>query len=145
MNDLGILTIGIGIAVSMICDWRTGYGSGGLVSAGTIALTLYSPLRVGVSLLAALLIWPLLDFAVGRWGLHGRARVGWAMLMALALRLAAGNFVQPLPWLGWVIPGLIAADMQRQGVVETLSALTAVSVLTAFASQWLFRLGGALS
>ena len=41
MNDLGILTIGIGIAVSMICDWRTGYGSGGLVSAGTIALTLY--------------------------------------------------------------------------------------------------------
>ena len=75
MNDLGILTIGVGIAVSMIYDWRTGYGSGGLVSAGTIALTLYSPLRVGVSLLAALLIWPLLDFAVGRWGLHGRARV----------------------------------------------------------------------
>ena len=67
------------------------------------------------------------------------------MLIALAFRLAAGNFVQPLPWLGWVIPGLIAADMQRQGVLETLSALTAVSVLTAFASQWLFRLGGALS
>lgn len=139
-----MITIGVGIAVSMIYDLRTGYGSGGLISAGTLALTLYNPLRVLACVAAALIIWPALDFCVKHSGLHGRARVGWAMLMALAVRLIAGNFVQPVPWVGWVIPGLIAADIQRQGAIPTFSALASVSVVTAFVSQWLFRLGSAL-
>jgi poly-gamma-glutamate biosynthesis protein PgsC/CapC len=139
VNDLGTITIGIGIIISMFYDWRTGFGSGGLISAGTLALTLYSPLRVLVCIAVSLLIWPVLDFCVKHWGLHGRTRIGMAMVMAIGLRLIIGNFVQPVPWVGWVIPGLIAADIQRQGAFATLCALSSVTVLTSFMSQWLFR------
>ena len=145
MNNSILLTLGVGIALSMVYDRRTGYGSGGLISAGLAALSLYSPLRVLCSVAAALVIWRLLDFGVKRWGWYGRSRLGWAMLMALVLRCAAGFFIQPVSWIGWVVPGLVAADMQRQGAVETLSALASVSVATAFAAELLIQLGGMLS
>jgi hypothetical protein len=40
-------------------------------------------------------------------------------------------------WLGWVVPGLIGADIQRQGVQTTLIAVVAVSVATAMSVQLL--------
>ena len=144
MNDLGTITIGIGIIISMIYDWRTGFGSGGLISAGTLALTLYSPQRVFICAAASLLIWPVLDFCVKHWGIHGRTRIGLAMVMSLLLRVILGSFIQPVPWVGWVIPGLIAADIQRQGIFSTFCGLCSVTVLTAFISQWLFQLESVL-
>lgn len=139
-----MITIGIGILISMIYTRRTGYGSGGLVSAGIIALKLYSPVDIFVSMAVAVLICPLLQYLVRRFGLHGRDRIGVAMLAALSVRLIAGCFIQPLPWAGWVIPGLIAADMQRQGVLVTSQALLTVAILTAFAAQWVFFVGGSV-
>ncbi len=136
MNEFALITLGIGIVFSLIYDWRTGLGTGGLVSAGMLALSLYSPHRVLLCLVTALLIRPVLSVAVKRMGIHGRARIGIAMLLALAFRLFFGSFMQPVPWVGWVIPGLIAADMQRQGVLETCCALVSVAVLTALTSQW---------
>ncbi|MGI6075779.1 MAG: poly-gamma-glutamate biosynthesis protein PgsC/CapC [Pyramidobacter sp.] len=144
MNEFALVTLGIGIFFSLIYEWRTGYGTGGLVSAGMLALSLYSPLRVLVCVATALLIWPVLAYPVRRYGIHGRARIGFAMLLALAVRLVSGRFIQPVPWVGWIIPGLIAADIQRQGPLETLCGLVSVSVLTAFAAQWIAGLGSVL-
>ncbi|MDY3869395.1 MAG: poly-gamma-glutamate biosynthesis protein PgsC/CapC [Pyramidobacter sp.] len=144
MNDFMLLTLGAGIAISMIFSWRTGYGSGGLVSAGVLALLLRSPLSVGACLAASLIVLPVLDFGVKRWGWYGRTRIGCAMILALAVRFVASRFFVPLPWAGFIIPGLIAADMQRQGVFETLSALTSVTILTAFAAELLLQIGDVL-
>ena len=62
------------------------------------------------------------------------------MLIALALRAATGHFSPDPMWLGWVIPGLIACDMQRQGSVETLSSLFITAVTAAFASELIMTL-----
>ena len=43
-------------------------------------------------------------------------------------------------WFGWVVPGLIAADMQRQGALETLASLAVTSVMTGFLSEILVSL-----
>ena len=40
-------------------------------------------------------------------------------------------------WLGWVVPGLIGADIQRQGPVPTLAAVVAVSIATIMSVQLL--------
>ena len=142
MNDLRCITFAVGIAISLIYDWRTGYGSGGLISAGAMALMLGNPQSVAFCLGSAVLLTVPLRFAAARWGLHGRARIGWAMLLALLLRYLASRIMSPLPWIGMVIPGLIAADMQKQGVLNTILALITVSVMTAFVSQFLFQAGG---
>lgn len=144
MNDFGIITVGVGIALSMLYGWRTGYASGGLISAGIIALSLHSPQKLLGCLVASLIIWPLLALCVNHSGLHGRARIGCAMLMALSLRLIISCFIRPVPWIGWVIPGLIAADIQKQGLCETLTALINVSVMTAFVSMLTFQIGSLL-
>ncbi len=135
MRTPEMVTLGIGIALSLIYAWRTGLGCGGLVSAGMLALSLHSPERLLSCLVVSSLIVPPLGCAVRRWGLHGRARVGWAMMMSLAVRIAAGAFFTPVPWVGWVVPALLAADMQRQGYVETLSAAVTVTCLTGLLAQ----------
>lgn len=144
MNTPGLITIGIGIALSLIYSWRTGLSSGGLISAGLLALSLHAPGRALCCVAAALVICPLVCFGATHWGLHGRARVGCAMLAALVLRLTVSFGFDAVPWVGWVVPALIAADMQRQGVIETLAAVTTVSCLTALLAQFVFQMGSVI-
>ena len=66
------------------------------------------------------------------------------MILALIIRLIAGFFVKPVPWVGWVVPALLAADMQRQGIVETMSAIVSVTCLTALLAQLVFQLGSVI-
>lgn len=143
-NTPSLITIGLGITLSLIYSWRTGLSSGGLVSAGLLALSLHAPSRALCCIAAALLMCPLLCFAATRLGLHGRVRIGCAMLAALVLRLAVGLSFAPVPWVGWVVPALIASDMQRQGVLETLVAVTTVTCLTALLAQLVFQIGSVI-
>lgn len=57
-----------------------------------------------------------------------------AMLIALALRYPLVSVLgESSLWLGWVVPGLMAADMQRQGMLPTLTGVVTVSIATAMA------------
>jgi hypothetical protein len=49
-------------------------------------------------------------------------------LLGIGLRSWTGLFSGDLEIIGFIIPGLIAVWMDRQGVVETLTAMTIVSV-----------------
>ena len=141
MSNPESLTLGIGIAVSMVYAWRTGLGSGGLVSAGLLALSMRAPWRIVACFAVAFMICPVLAWIVRRYGLHGRTRIGCAMLMALAVRSILACFVKPVPWVGWVVPALLAADMQRQGMLETAAAAVSVVSLTALLAQLVFQFG----
>jgi hypothetical protein len=91
-----------------------------------------------VSLAAGLVTWGVLELLVRRFGLYGRQRLASAMLIALALRYPLVSVLgESSLWLGWVVPGLLGADMQRQGPLPTLTAVVAVSVVTAMAVQLL--------
>ncbi len=133
MTDSAV--VALGVAVAMIYDRRTGYGCGGLITPGVTALTLYHPARALWGLAAALVVWGLLELGVRRFGWYGRQRMGWALLLSLALRGLAGSLSPEALWIGWVVPGLVAADIQRQGLVETLSAAATATVVTAFGAQ----------
>lgn len=87
---------------------------------------------------AGLLTWILLDLLVRRFSIYGRQRLATAMLIALALRYPLVSVLgESSLWLGWVVPGLMGADIQRQGLVPTMTAVTAVSVATAMGIQLL--------
>lgn len=139
-----ILTLALGVALSMIWERRTGCASGGLVAPGVLALSLYSPSRVAIGIAIAIAVWGLLVLLSRRFCLYGRTRAGVAMLAALALRAAVGGLSPDPFWFGWVVPGLIAADMQRQGAFRTLASLAVCSLATLFASDSLSFLAGFL-
>jgi hypothetical protein len=96
------------------------------------------------AILLGVALTPVLHVLARRWSLYGRERVGVSMLLALCLRplLSLPLFLGFVPefWLGWVIPGLVAADMQRQGIGITAAGIVSVTVAASFASSILFEL-----
>lgn len=130
--DHETLCLAVGILFGMLYYHKTGFACGGIITPGVIAIYIDDPWKVSVSLAAGLLTWLLLEALVRFSGVYGRQRLAAAMLIALALRYPLVSvWGETSLWLGWVVPALIGADMQRQGPVTTLGAVVSVSVVTA--------------
>ena len=121
-----------GMLLGMLFYHRTGWACGGIITPGVVAMYAPDPARIGVALLGGLLTWLLLEALVRATGVYGRQRLAAAMLIALALRYPLVTLAgEPSLWLGWVVPGLVGADMQRQGVIPTLAGAVSVSIAAA--------------
>lgn len=138
--DHETLCLAAGMLLGMFYYQRTGWACGGIITPGVIAMYIGDPGKIMVSLAAGLVTWVLLDLLVRFFSIYGRQRLAAAMLIALALRYPLVSvWGETSLWLGWVVPGLIGADIQRQGVLPTLTAVVAVSAVTAMfvqLSQW---------
>lgn len=135
-------TLALGILIGLVWSRRTGWSCGGIITPGLLALYAPDPARAAFALIFGVLLVPLLSFTARRLGLYGRERVGASMLLALCARFGL-SFLMPagLHWVGWVIPGLIAADGERQGVVMTISGTVACALVTVFTMTLLRRAG----
>lgn len=126
------LTIAVGIIFALFYARRTGWSCGGLVTQGLLAIQAASPLNFAGTLLLALIFAAVLRLFTRVFSLFGRERVGAALLIAILFRLFfSGDFGGEAFWIGWIAPGLIAADIERQGPVMTLSAVVSTSIVTA--------------
>lgn len=130
--------LAIGMLLGMFYYHKTGFACGGIITPGVIAMYIDDPWKVAISILAGLLTWVLLALLVRFTSLYGRQRLAAAMLIALALRYPLVSvYGETSLWLGWVVPGLIGADIERQGLLTTTSAVVAVSIVTAMCIQLL--------
>ena len=136
------LAIGVGLIVSLLLSELLGIASAGMVVPGYIALYLVSPLHTLTTLAASLLTYAVVRGAGTFLILYGRRRTALTILVGylagaiggfLATRYAPGVFEGQDAVVGYIIPGLVAIWMDRQGVVETLGALTICSVLVRLA------------
>lgn len=120
----------LGILSGMVFYWRTGISCGGIITPGVIALSLNQPLRLLYALALSILVWLVLELLSRVITLYGRQRIALAMFIALVCRILIGEMVDLSPvMLGWAVPGLMAADFQRQGVCLTLSAVLSNSII----------------
>lgn len=134
--DHETLCLALGMLLGMFYYQKTGWACGGIITPGVIAMYIGDPAKVGVSIAAGLLTWVLLDILVRFFSIYGRQRLAAAMLIALALRYPLVSVLgESSLWLGWVVPGLIGADIQRQGLLPTLTAVVAVSFAAAMSVQ----------
>lgn len=115
---------------------KTGFANGGIITPGVIAMFIGDPLKIAVSMAAAVITWLLLKVLLRFISIYGRQRLAAAMLIALALRYPLVSVLgESSLWLGWVVPGLMGADMQRQGALPTITGVVIVSIATAMAVQ----------
>jgi poly-gamma-glutamate biosynthesis protein PgsC/CapC len=136
--DHETICLAFGMLLGMFYYQKTGWACGGIITPGVIAMYMGDPGKVLVSVAAGLVTWVILDILVRFFSLYGRQRLATAMLIALALRYPLVSvWGETSLWLGWVVPGLIGADIQRQGMAITLTAVAAVSVATAMSVQLL--------
>ena len=138
--DHQTLCLAIGILLGMYYYHKTGWACGGIITPGVIAMYVGEPTKIGISMLAGLATWLLLELLVRLTNIYGRQRLAAALLIALVLRYpVVAAWGEASLWLGWVVPGLIGADTQRQGPLMTLAAVASVSIATIMAVsllQW---------
>lgn len=133
-----IAVVALGIALGMIYFHRTGFSPGGIISPGILALHMYSFHVFAWTAAFSIFIFILLEIAVRTFGVYGRQRTALSLLIAALIGLMPTGFLPLEPvWLGWVIPGLVASDIQRQGFVPTISGLVAISGITFMAGGFL--------
>ncbi len=135
-----IETIGLGMLASFFLTETVGLAAGGIVVPGYFALVLHEPTRVIATLAVAFVTFLILKL-LGRFMLvYGRRMLVLSILVGYLLgyltRIAPdwsiGSLDLNVGVIGYVIPGLVAYWMNRQGVVETVSTLLVAAVLTRF-------------
>jgi len=140
--DLLRLTFLVGVVVSMVLyEWRH-VSVGGIAVPGYLALTLFLPWIAPLALANAFLVWLLCAQGICRWVvLSARFRFGLFVLVSavlftleqeflLAVR-GAGTGDLILQGVGYVIPGLLAHDFARQGVLRVTVTTVAASAVVA--------------
>lgn len=136
LYDHDTFCLAIGMLLGAIYYHKTGWACGGIITPGVIAMYISDPEKVIISLAVGLIVWAILEGLVRRFNIYGRQRLVVAMFIALALRYPMVSVWGGASlWLGWVVPGLIGADMQRQGILITLGAVIATSIVTAMCVQ----------
>ncbi|MFO7676075.1 MAG: poly-gamma-glutamate biosynthesis protein PgsC [bacterium] len=133
-----IETIGIGMLASFFLTETVGMAAGGIVVPGYFALLLHEPARVLATVAVALATFALLKLASRFMLVYGRRMLVLAVLAGYLLAFASrsvpslhiGAASIDVGVIGYVIPGLVAYWMMRQGVLRTLSSLSVAAVLT---------------
>ncbi|MEO0093612.1 MAG: poly-gamma-glutamate biosynthesis protein PgsC [candidate division WOR-3 bacterium] len=130
--------IGIGMLMSFFMTETIGLAAGGIVVPGYIALLLHHPLKVIMTILVALATYLLTKLISHFMLLYGRRLLVLAILIGYLLgyltRLFPPLVISQLKFdiatIGYVIPGLVAYWMNRQGIVETITTMMIAAVLT---------------
>ena len=131
MIELLPISIGIGLVFGLLFSELFGIASGGLIVPGYIALYLLEPIDVALTLGVAFVAFVVVSILGNFFILFGRRRSSLMILigylLGMGIRSWTGLFAGEWELIGYIIPGLIAVWMDRQGIVETLTALTIVS------------------
>jgi poly-gamma-glutamate biosynthesis protein PgsC/CapC len=138
VSEADVLVVGLGLVVSLLYSELFGVTPGGIIVPGYLALAIPEPLSVlltlGVALLTFFIVQVLATIAI----VYGRRRTVLSLLIGFSLGALARNLVGAghsagpfeLDVIGYVIPGLLAIWMDRQGVIVTISSAVTASAAT---------------
>lgn len=133
-DELARLTIILGIVVSMIIYKRTGLTLGGVIVCGYLALFVGQPIHILVTLVIAYLTYQIVyKILQKRFMLNGRQLFEVEILVGLVFQVLWITMIRLfgtinidlgiLYAIGFVLPGVIAHDMGRQGPRNTLGSI----------------------
>jgi poly-gamma-glutamate biosynthesis protein PgsC/CapC len=137
MEGLVSLSIGIGLVVSLTFSEMLGLTAGGMVVPGYVALYMDRPIIIILTLLVSYLTYFIVHSLSAVMIIYGRRRTVLMILVGFAMGALLRSFgTLPLPMttvdlsiIGYIIPGLIAIWIDRQGLLESFSALLIASVI----------------
>ena len=116
------LAIGVGMLVGLIFSETLGVMGGGLIVAGYFALHLQDFYSVLITFSIGVLTFLLIKFLSNYIIIFGRRRVILSLLIAFLIGLFFRDYFY-LEYIGFIIPGLIASWMDKQGIIRTISVV----------------------
>ena len=134
------LAIGLGMVLSLFLTETLGVMAGGIIVPGYIALHLHEPSMVIGTFIISLITYSLVFLLSKIMLIYGRRRLILSLLLGFLLgyllrivldasgfQVMVDNRWVELEYIGYIIPGLIASWMDRQGVIRTISVILIVA------------------
>ncbi|HHY45831.1 MAG TPA: poly-gamma-glutamate biosynthesis protein PgsC [Firmicutes bacterium] len=122
--------IGIGIVTSIFITELFGVSPGGMIVPAYLSACIPSPERIMATLVVAFMTAAICRFMSRYLLLFGRRRFSAMIVTGLFLRMLLEGLISHTraigpEWtvVGYVVPGLIATDFDRQGVLRTIAAM----------------------
>ena len=128
------ITIGLGIAPSLILSETLGVTAGGVIVPGYIAMHLHNPDQIIVTFIASIIVIIIIRIFAKFIFIYGKRRLVLTLLLGFIIGYISRNhFFSPVETfsyevIGNIIPGLIASWMDLQGIIRTISAIMITSV-----------------
>ena len=139
----------LGLLISLLFIGLTGIHPGGVIVPSYLVLFVDSPGRIVGTIVVALLTVLCFKLASSYLILFGTRRFAFMILVAgvwtlLSFRLFPALLPGSLEFrvIGWVVPGLIANNFERQGILITTASLVTVTTVVYFLSQAMRLLWG---
>jgi poly-gamma-glutamate biosynthesis protein PgsC/CapC len=130
-------SVGLGLVVSLVLSETLGLAAGGMVVPGYMALMIHDPGRIIGTIAVSLMTYYSIMLISNYMFIYGRRRTvmiiivgflyGWLSREFLVFGLPGGTSLE-FQAIGFIIPGLIANWMERQGVIQTLSTMIVAAV-----------------
>ena len=127
-----------GIITALIFTDITGLSPGGIIVPAYFALYLHDPGRIASTIILALVCMLVVKMLSSFMILYGKRRFAFFLLTGIAIKTLLDFIYGTLDYsgalsmysIGFLIPGLLAKDMEKQGIIKTLLSLTVVSCIT---------------
>ncbi len=129
----------IGVLVSLVYFELTGFSPSGLVVPGYIALCLSTPQRVVYTLAVVFLTFGLAKALSCVIIMYGRRRFALVIVLSYVIHhiiLAFGFFTYNPGIVGVLVPGIMAQEFEKQGVVNSLVSLGIVLSVIVLIMFW---------
>lgn len=129
----------LGIALSIAFSELTGLSPCGLVVPGYIALCLHTPYRIVYTLGIVFLTWGAARLLSSVMIFYGRRRFAVMILLSFAINYVILNLglIPHNPGLiGNIVPGIMAQEWEKQGIIKSTLSLGIVVSLTALVMLW---------
>ncbi len=151
------IAIGLGMVISLLLTESVGVTAGGLIAPGYIALSLHNPMAVIITFAISLITLLIVHLLSMKIIIYGKRRLVFCILIAFIIGFLVRdiplymNIYNPggdygfvfsfldsintflskstsdMIFIGYLIPGLIASWMDRQGVVLTVSTILLIA------------------
>ncbi len=129
--------VGLGVIISLLFSELLGASAGGIVVPGYIAMYLHRPTMILGTIAVSLATLVLIKMISSVTLLYGKRRMVLSILIGFILGWATRNIIfinvtiydLKMQSIGYIIPGLIANWMERQGIFRTLFTMIIAAVL----------------
>ena len=133
MNELAVLAL----LISLIFTELTNLLPGGIIVPFYFALYLDDPVKILATVISALIAMTVVKFLSRYTILYGRRKFALYLIIGILEKilftyLYFGNsymFYNLSMTIGYLVPGILGREMEKQGVLKTLGALTAVTLI----------------
>lgn len=148
-NDIIIF----GIILSIIFYEITEISPGGLIVPAYIAFYINTPQRIIITIIAGILTFLIGKFISNHTIIYGRRKFALCIMISFMVRLILKYFniyivneyeiyILGGSVIGVIIPGIMAQEMDRHGIIRTVSSLMILSIFIKAVVEVIYKAGG---